>query len=85
MLGTDGQIRFIDVVEGKLCCSIEPASQKQAYTRMAIDSRGNYSALITQEGEVIPHLICLCSSHHLANELICQRWKLGVHMCTLGC
>ena len=84
VLGTDGQIRFIGVLEGKLCCSIEPASQKQAYTRMAIDSRGNYSALITQEGEVVPRLIGLCSLHHLATKPICQCWKLWVYMCALG-
>ena len=52
VLGTDGHIRFIDVVEGKLCCAIEPASQKQACAKLAIDNHGNYAALITQEGEV---------------------------------
>ena len=51
-LGTHGHISFIDVVEGKVCCKIEPAGQKQAYIKMAIDKRGNHAALITQEGEV---------------------------------
>lgn len=51
-LGTHGLISFIDVVEGNVCCKIEPASQKQAYTKMAIDNSGDHAALITQEGEV---------------------------------
>lgn len=51
-MGTDGVVRFVDVVEGKVCCCIEPATQKQACVKMALDRRGNYAALITQEGEV---------------------------------
>ena len=51
-VGTDGVVRFVDVVEGKVCCCIEPATQKQACVKMALDRRGNYAALITQEGEV---------------------------------
>lgn len=45
-------MRFVDVVEGKVCCCIEPATQKQACVKTALDRRGNYAALITQEGEV---------------------------------
>ena len=51
-MGTDGVVRFVDVVEGKVCCCIEPATQKQACEKMALDRRGNYAALITQDGEV---------------------------------
>lgn len=51
-VGTDGVVRFVDVVEGKVCCCIEPATQKQACEKMALDRRGNYAALITQDGEV---------------------------------
>ncbi|KAL0019139.1 hypothetical protein WJX79_008487 [Trebouxia sp. C0005] len=51
-VGTDGVVRFVDVVEGKVCCCIEPATQKQACEKMALDRRGNYAALITQDGEL---------------------------------
>lgn len=51
-VGTDGVVRFVDVVEGKVCCCMEPATQKQACVKMSLDRRGNYAALITQEGEV---------------------------------
>ena len=47
-------MRFVDVVQGQVCCCIEGASQKQACISMAVDRRGNYAALITQEGEVCP-------------------------------
>ena len=52
-VGTDGVVRFVDVVEGKVCCCIEPATQRQACTKMAVDRQGNYAALITREGEVL--------------------------------
>ena len=64
MLGSDGQVRFIDVVEGKLCCTIEPASQSRACVKLAIDNRGNYAALITQEGEVCHvSMLAVCRGH----------------------
>lgn len=69
MLGTDGLVRFIDVVEGKVCCIIEPANQKQAYSKMAVDSRGNYSALITREGEVRAAVCSLVSRSRMASQL----------------
>ena len=51
-MGTDGVVRFVDVVKGSVCCCIEPATQRQACVKMALDRRGNYTALITEEGEV---------------------------------
>ena len=51
-MGTDGVVRFVDVVKGSLCCCIEPATQRQACVKMALDRHGNYTALITEEGEV---------------------------------
>ena len=51
-MGTDGVVRFVDVVEGNMCCRIEPSNQRQACVKMALDRRGNYAALITDEGEV---------------------------------
>lgn len=51
-VGSDGVVRFVDVVAGSICCCIEPANQRQACVKMALDRRGNYAALITREGEV---------------------------------
>lgn len=51
-MGSDGVVRFVDVVAGSICCSIEPTNQRQACTKVALDRRGNYAALITQDGEV---------------------------------
>lgn len=51
-MGSAGTVRFVDVVEGTVCCCIEPATQRQGCVKMALDRRGNYAAMITQEGEV---------------------------------
>ena len=67
-MGEDGTVRFVDMVQGRVCCCIEPATQRQACTSMSVDRRGNYAALITQEGEVQPitELLCCCSAPFLA-------------------
>ncbi len=73
-VGTDGVVRFVDVVEGKVCCCIEPATQKQACVKMALDRRGNYAALITQEGEVGQQLPALPVSYACLQALLWTAW-----------
>ncbi|KAL3152259.1 hypothetical protein ABBQ32_001336 [Trebouxia sp. C0010 RCD-2024] len=76
-VGSDGVVRFVDVVAGSICCCIEPANQRQACVKMALDRRGNYAALITREGELHLHDLVAVRKQQVGTAQALKRTQRG--------